>query len=381
MARKKKADPKEKSVEVSKTKGTGKSLDWARDALKKMGMGEHIVEMDGDRVKEPRPHITTGSIILDRQIGGPKNQHGIVVCPGWLKGGIINLYGHESSGKTTLALTTAAAVNRAGGTVAFLDWEYAIALDYADKIGVDADKFMLFQPNTLEQGIKFLILMTSDNPEYAVDLIILDSVSAGLPEAMVSEEEVAESKRKGLVAAKWSETLPRLKGRLAQHGTTLIGISQLRASNFMGGGPKSGPKTQAAGGNVWKFMSDVRMKLRRVGKKTEKVLDPITNKVVEQPYGSVIRSTLEKCKVSGAMWSEAEFIIRQGYGIDNVASAIDIMTSRGLIEKNSSWYSFALPNGTEFKAQGSEKLRSDLLENEEAMAYVLNTAQELLYGG
>lgn len=375
--RKKKDAPEAKSV------GASSAFDKHRAILAKMGEAEHIVDIDNDRCREQRPHITTGSLILDRQLGGPKNQFGVIVCPGFLKGGIINLYGHESSGKTTLALTTAAKVNKNGGKVAFLDWEYAFAPDYAARIGIDPNLFMLFQPNTLEQGIKFLMLMTEEDPELAVDLLILDSVSAGLPEVWLSGDDNSEAKRLGLVASKWSRTLPELKARMSRHGTTLIGISQLRTASIMSGGKKgpSGPKDKPAGGKVWGYMSDVKMKLRKVATRKEKILDPITNKIVETPCGAAIRSTLEKCKSSSAMGSQADFVIRQGFGIDNMASAIEILTSRNLIVQSGSWYAFPLPNGEEFRCQGSERLRTAILDNPEAMTHVYKTANELLYGG
>lgn len=373
---------KKKTASVESTVASESSLSKAREVMKGLGIDEHIVPLDANSLTESKPHITTGSIAIDRAIGGPRNRFGVIPCPGWPKGGVINLYGHEASGKTTLALETAAAVCAAGGTVGFLDWEYAVAVDYAAQIGVpvaDKDRFMLYQPPTLEMGLKFLWACTEKGS--GVDLLICDSVSAGVPEKWVDEdiETKGELGRLGLVAAKWSRVLPQLKARVAANGSVLIGISQLRLGSLMGP-PGQGPSYTAAGGKVWGFMSDLRVMLRKTKTRKEPVLNPITNKVEEKGTVNEVLCKLDKCKVSASQGAVQIFYIRLGEGIDNLLTAIEILSSRKIIIQAGSWYTLPLPGeDTVIKAQGYSRFREALEANPEAKAFIFAKAHELLY--
>ena len=203
------------------------------------------VDIDHATLKKARPHLPTGSVSLNYLIGGRLNTKGVAPCPGWPKGGVSQIYGHESSGKTTVALHGAAGVCARGGMVCFIDWEHALDLSYARGLGVPVDdpsKFYLVQPNTLEAGLKVLWATASQG----VDLIILDSISAGVPQEIFGQklEDQGNIGRVGLVAAKWSIFLPKVASLINGSGSHVMGISQLRKKiNTSGYG---GDSTQAS---------------------------------------------------------------------------------------------------------------------------------------
>lgn len=347
-------------------------------AIKKIGLEEDIVELDPDSFKESRPHITTGSIMLDRTIGGPRNKFGVIPCPGWPLGGVINIYGHESSGKTTLALATAAEVTKAGGTVMYVDWENEISPAYAAELGVDTegDLFSLLQPTTLEGGMKQIWAAA----HYGVDLIVIDSVGAGIPEEWVEDQALKEKGkmgRVGLVAAKWSKFLPQVKSKLVKSDGVMLAISQLRA-NIQGFG-SYGPKHTVQGGNTWKYHSAIRMMLRKVKTHTEKRPDPFTGKDQDVPCAITVRAKLDKCKVAATQQNECEFYIRFGEGIDNISSYIDIASDHGIITKSGSWYKMPSASGDEISVQGAANLREHLVNDEKTLEVVRNEAYRILY--
>ena len=330
------------------------ALSRARAALKTTLKGEdHVVPLSVDLITKSTPHIPTGSIIVDYAIGGKVNRNGVAPCPGLPRARITQLYGQNSAGKTTLALTIAASVCASGGTVAYIDWEHEVEPKYAAALGVpiaDEDKFILIQPNTLEEGMKALILFISEG----VDLVVLDSVGAGVPEILWNREvdEEGEQVRPGLVAAKWSEFLPKVKATMAKTGTTVLAISQLRKtiSSMSGGGPDTAPQ----GGESWKFYTSVRMMLRVFQKEKGMVFDPLTNKKEEKIVGSIVVLKLDKCKVSDSKDNEFKFYLRAGTGIDNARSVVDMAVAHKIVNKSGAWYVWpGGPNG-EVKANGVE---------------------------
>jgi len=369
MARKKKENT---GKEAPKTKGKAKTTnkEEAQQSLIKMSqihsaLGKFfkegdlgVVELDHKSQTRSHPHNPTGSVVVDFLIGGQPNEKGVKPCPGFPKGRLINVYGMESSGKTTLALTAAATVIQNGGRVCFIDWEHAIDLRYAFSLGIprDPEKFFMVQPRTLETGMAVAYTMARGK----VDLVIFDSVTAGVPKAIMDQklDAIGElSGGMGLDARLWSEFLRKFKESIAKSGTSAVGISQLRHKVSPG---SMGPKTQTAGGNAWKFYSELRIMLTRVKTEKGKIYSSFTNKVTDGATGIHVRARIDKCKVAPTQGMEADFFIRFGEGIDDVRSIIDAAQAHGIISKKGSW--FVWERATDpVKAQGIEGFRTKLL--------------------
>jgi len=335
--------------------------------------------LDPKSLRQSQPHLPTGSMIIDYLIGGKPNIHGVPPCPGLPKGRILNLYGHEGAGKTTIALTAAATTIRNGGVVGYIDWEHEIVPDYALSLGVpigDPDKFMLCQPDTLDDGIAILWTMASAG----VDLIVLDSVGAGVPKALFEKaiKDTADQGRVGMNAAVWSQFLPKLKARINKTQSTVIGISQIRdAINTMG----YGDKTTVQGGKAWKFYSALRMKLQRISSEKANSYSSLTNKSEERVTGALIKAKLDKCKVSAQQGNEETFYIRWGEGIDDLRSMIEIGIAHRVIKKSASWVSWIKPDGSELSLQGVEKIRAALAADPKLQKALLQQIQPHMAGG
>lgn len=374
------------TAKVSSTKGMS-ALARARSALKKTLTADHSVPLSSNLLKTSMAHITTGSVNLDYLIGGRPNLYGIPPCPGWPRGRISNLYGNSGAGKTTLALTTAARVCEAGGTVCYIDWENEVDPRYASALGVpieDTDRFDLQQPETLEDGMKIMVQMAADG----VDLIVVDSVGAGVPHDLYhrSQKEEGNQTRPGLLAQKWGQFLPKFKSILSKSNTTVIGISQLRKtmSSMSGGGPESAPQ----GGEAWKFYSAVRMMLRVFSKEKTKQWNGVTNKMEEMVTASVVIAKLDKCKVSDSVHQEQKFYLRSGTGIDNAKSVLDMAVNYGIVTKAGAWYTWpAAPKG-EIRTCGMEAFQKAILADPSYLPLLfgqvvpkLGTAVEAAAGG
>ena len=317
------------------------------------------VTVDPQQLKESRPHISSGSVVLDYLIGGSPNRFGIAPCPGWPRGAISNIYGHESSGKTTVALEAAAAVIAKGGTCAFIDWENAISLDYASALGVpvdDPERFYLVQPTTLEAGLAVVFACA----RAGVDLIILDSVGAGVPKQLKEQalEEKGNLGRVGMVAAIWSSVLPQLMTDVSESGSHIMGISQLRKNINTSG---YGENTTHQGGDAWKFYTALRMSFRRVQSIKSKDYDALTHKTIERATSAIIRATVKKSKISNSMQREADYHITFGEGIDNVRDLIAIGSAHGVVAKSGAWYQFERQDGSLIKGQGAPSFRQEIL--------------------
>ena len=318
------------------------------------------VTIDSNALTQSRPHLTSGSVVLDYLIGGAPNKQGVAPCPGWPKGMISNVYGHESSGKTTVALEAAAAVCAIGGVVCFIDWEHAISPDYASALGCpidDPDRFYLVQPNTLEAGLSVLFACA----RAGVDLIILDSVGAGVPKAIRDQalEEKGNLGRVGLVAAKWSNVLPQLAADISDSGTHVMGISQLRKKINTGGYGGDGSTHQ--GGEAWKFYSNIRVSFRRVKSIKTKTYDALTHKQIERHTSALIKGTIKKSKISNSQQREAEFHVTFGEGIDNARDLIAVGSAHGIVVKGGAWYAFEMADGTLVRGQGTVAFREEIL--------------------
>ena len=353
----------------TKTTTTKSALTSAKDVIDKALKGsDAYVPLGDENAQQQLPHIPTGSSVADSLIGGPES-----ICPGYPVGKVINLYGHEASGKTTLALTAAASVTSSGGTVAYIDWENEIQPRYAAALGVpinDPSKFMLYQPETLEEGLKIIWVMVNAG----VDLIVIDSVGAAVSQAVMDEKVDEQGRRSavGETARQWSKYLPKFKSKTEKTGTTVIAIAQIRDKiNTMG----YGDSTNVQGGKAWKFYSAIRIKLQRIKQEKGKVYDPMSHKMVDQTIGNVVKIKLEKCKVSPQQNHEATFYIRQGEGVDNLRSIIDVAAAHKVLKKAGAWYSWHRADGTEIRGQGIEKFRESLYAQKGALDELYHQAQ------
>lgn len=343
-------------------KASNGRLSQAREAARKILKGDGWrVTVDPSELKESLPHVSTGALTVDYLIGGELNRHGVPPCPGFPRGRVSQVWGQEAAGKTTLLLTCAAAVCRDGGSVLYIDWENDIVLDYASTLGVpvgDPDLFELAQPDTLEEGMKIIMAYA----RAGVDLIVIDSVGAAVP-AAIHDRDVAdtgEQSRLGLAAQRWGEFLPDLKGWIADSGTAVVGISQLRSKINTGPGGGKGPSTEPQGGWAWKFYSSLRLELRKVQTEKAKFHNALTNKSEERVVGGQVKVKVVKCKLSPSQGREENIYIRQGEGIDDYRVAIEIAIAHNVIQRSGAWYDY-----NEQRFNGMELLRKHFRSNAE----------------
>jgi len=375
MPRKKKED------DLSPTGGgaLAKAREYAR---KKKGKEFEAIRvtLDHEALTESLPHLPTGSVVVDYLIGGEPNTFNVAPCPGLPRGRVSQIWGHESAGKTTLALTAAATACAQGGSVLYIDWENDIVPDYAAALGVpitDPDKFELLQPETLEDGIKYALIYAAAG----VDLIVFDSVGAAAPKRIVERDamEAAEQGKVGELQQIWSQELPNLKRLIAKTGTSVMGISQIRAK--INTGPSRGPSTQPQGGNAWKFYSSVRLELRRVQNEKAREHNVLTHRTDERVVGGIIKVKAVKCKLSRSQGREEIFYIRWGEGIDNHRSIIEIAISHGIIHKSGSWVSLDRGSEEPVKVQGVNKLRKYLMDHPDEFETLQDRVYPLLGSG
>jgi recombination protein RecA len=264
--------------------------------------------------------IPTGSLALDLATG----------IGGYPRGRIVEIYGAESSGKTTLALHAIAEAQRSGGIAAFIDAEHALDVNYARAIGVDAERLLVSQPDTGEQALDICEMLVRSG---AVDLVIVDSVAALTPKAEI-EGEMGDQ-HMGLQARLMSQALRKLTAVTHRTETTLMFINQLRHKI----GVTFGSPETTTGGNALKFYASMRLDVRRIGQV----------KVGDELVGGRTRVKLAKNKMAPP-FCEAEFEIRYGMGVDTISELMDLGVARGVMEKSGSYYTFdgsALGNGRE----------------------------------
>ncbi len=369
------------------TKGGTRFRDMADDPITKMRA--HIrkkrgkeydnirVALNDDILKQSLPHISSGSITIDFLIGGEPNMFGVAPCPGFPRGRVAQVWGHESAGKTTLCLEAVAQVCREGGTAVYIDWENDIVPDYAAALGVpinDESKFELLQPETLEDGIKYAMAYAAAG----VDLIVFDSVGSAVPRRLAERDamEVAEQGKIAELQSVWSQELPNLKSMIAQTGTAIIGISQVRATmNAMG------KQTKPQGGNSWKFYSSIRLELTRIKNEKSKEHNLLTHKSDERVIGGIIRATAIKNKLSKSQGRQELFYIRWGEGIDNIRTMIEIAKSHGIVKASGSWLSWEDAPGGPIRVLGTEKFRQHFVDNQEDCDALRQRVMPLLGGG
>ncbi|MBD7988456.1 recombinase RecA [Luteimonas sp. Sa2BVA3] len=293
--------------------------------------GKGSVMRMGDRVAETIPVIPTGSLLLDVALG----------IGGLPKGRVVEIYGPESSGKTTLTLQAIAECQKQGGTAAFIDAEHALDPTYAQKLGVNVDDLLVSQPDTGEQALEIADMLVRSN---AVDMVVVDSVAALTPKAEI-EGEMGDQ-LPGLQARLMSQALRKLTGNIKRSNCLVIFINQLRHKiGIMM--PGQSPET-TTGGNALKFYASVRLDIRRIGaiKKGDEIIGNQTRiKVVKNKMAPPFKQIITE--------------ILYGEGISRQGELIDMGVDAGLVEKAGAWYSY----GSERIGQGKENARQYLKEN------------------
>ncbi|MCI4064885.1 recombinase RecA [Micromonospora sp. R77] len=312
-----------------------KALDLALAQIDKQ-FGKGSVMRLGERPVVQTSVIPTGSIALDVALG----------VGGLPRGRVVEVYGPESSGKTTVALHAVANAQRAGGIAAFVDAEHALDPEYAKALGVDTDALLVSQPDTGEQALEIVDMLVRSG---ALDIIVIDSVAALVPRAEI-EGEMGDS-HVGLQARLMSQALRKITGVLNNTGTTAIFINQLREKiGVMFGSPET-----TTGGRALKFYASVRLDVRRI----ESLKDGT------DVVGNRTRVKVVKNKVA-APFKQAEFDIMYGKGISREGSLIDVGVEQAIIRKSGAWYTY---DGDQL-GQGKEKAREFLKENPDVAAEI-----------
>ena len=298
--------------------------------------GKGTVMRMGDRENLDIPSISTGSLGLDIALG----------IGGIPKGRVTEIYGPESSGKTTLTLQIIAQCQKEGGTCAFIDAEHALDPQYAEKLGVNVDELLLSQPDTGEQALEVADMLVKSK---SVDLVIIDSVAALVPRAEI-EGEMGDH-HVGLQSRLMSQALRKLTGSISNTNTMMIFINQIRMKiGVMFGSPET-----TSGGNALKFYSSVRMDIRRIGAIKEK----------DQIIGNSTRVKVIKNKVAPP-FKVVEFDLMYGKGISKLGELIDLGTKAGVVEKSGAWYAYK----GEKIGQGRENAKVYLAQNPQVAAEI-----------
>ena len=306
---------------------------------KEYGKGAIMRLREGEKLHDDIATVPTGSLGLDIALG----------IGGYPRGRIVEIYGPESSGKTTLTLHAIAAIQKQGGTAAFIDAEHALDISYAKKLGVKTDELLISQPDYGEQALEIADMLVRSN---AVDLIVVDSVAALVPKAEI-EGDMGDS-HVGLQARLMSQALRKLTGTVARSQCLLMFINQIRMKiGVMFGSPET-----TTGGNALKFYSSLRLDIRRIGAIKEAVAGGKEPAVV----GNRTRVKVVKNKMAPP-FREVEFDILYGQGISKSGDMLDLAVEAGIVEKSGAWFSFQ----GERVGQGRENARAFLEQNPATM--------------
>ena len=303
-----------------------------------------IMRMGDPSVVRDIAIVSTGSLGLDLALG----------VGGLPRGRVVEIYGPESSGKTTLTLEVVARAQRNGGTAAFIDAEHALDPQYAEKIGVDVDELLVSQPDTGEQALEIADMIVRSG---AVDVVVIDSVAALTPKAEL-EGEMGDS-HVGLQARLMSQALRKLTANIKRSNTLVIFINQIRMKiGVMFGSPET-----TTGGNALKFYASVRLDIRRIGaiKKRDEVI------------GNETRVKVVKNKIAPP-FKQVQFDILYGEGISREGELIDLGVKHGIVEKSGAWYSYR----GERIGQGRDNVREFLKQNEDAAQAIDTALRDLL---
>ena len=322
---------------ATQTKDRSKALATALAQIDK-SFGKGSVMRLGDDNRPPVAVIPTGSTALDIALG----------IGGLPRGRIVEIYGPESSGKTTVALHAVASAQRAGGNAAFIDAEHALDPVYAKALGVDTDNLLVSQPDTGEQALEITDMLIRSG---GLDIIVIDSVAALVPKAEI-EGEMGDS-HVGLQARLMSQALRKITGALSSTGTTAIFINQLREKiGVFFGSPET-----TTGGKALKFYASVRIDVRRT----------LTLKDGDQPVGNRTKAKVVKNKMAPP-FKQAEFDILYGQGISREGGLLDLGVDNGVIRKSGAWYTY----GSDQLGQGKENARTFLKDNPELAEEIEN---------
>jgi recombination protein RecA len=321
-----------------------KAVEMALSQIKKQFGDGSVMLLGDDASSIGCEAISTGSLNLDLALG----------IGGYPKGRIVEIYGPESSGKTTLTLHAIAECQKAGGTAAFVDAEHALDTVYAGKLGIDIDKLIVSQPDTGEQALEITDMLVRSG---GVDILVVDSVAALTPRAEI-EGDMGDQ-HMGLQARLMSQALRKLTGNIKKSNTLVIFINQIRMKiGVMFGNPET-----TTGGNALKFYSSVRLDIRRIGaiKKGDDIL------------GNETRVKVVKNKMAPP-FKKAEFDIMYGLGISRTGEIIDLGVEHGILEKSGSWYSY----GSDRLGQGKDKVRDYLSENKDVAAEIEQKIKDII---
>jgi recombination protein RecA len=306
--------------------------------------GKGTIMKMGDQTVSDIAVIPSGSIALDIALG----------IGGYPRGRVVEIYGPESSGKTTLAIHAIAEAQKAGGIAAYIDAEHAFDRTYAEKLGVDIENLYISQPDNGEQALEITDNLIRSG---AIDIIVIDSVAALTPKAEI-EGEMGDSKM-GLQARLMSQALRKLTGNISRTNTCCVFINQLRDKiGVMFGSPET-----TTGGNALKFYSSVRIDIRRISQLKEG----------EEAYGNRVRVKVVKNKMAPP-FRKAEFDLLFGEGISRIGEVIDLSVEHNIIKKSGSWFSY----GETKLGQGRDAVKQILTDNHELMEELTSKIREKL---
>ncbi len=335
-----KAANEEKMVAAGVNEGKSKALGMALEQIEKQ-FGKGSIMKLGTGYAQKVETTPTGSLSLDIALGG-----------GLPRGRVVEIYGPESSGKTTLTLHAIAEVQRSGGTAAFIDAEHALDPGYAKRIGVDVDNLLLSQPDNGEQALEIVETLVRSN---AVDIIVVDSVAALVPRAEI-EGDMGDS-LPGLQARLMSQALRKLTGVINRSKATVVFINQIRMKiGIMFGNPET-----TTGGNALKFYASVRMDIRRIGQ----------IKQAEAVIGNRTRVKVVKNKIAPP-FREAEFDIMYNEGISKSGDILDLAVLHNIVEKAGAWFAYSDAK----IGQGREAAKKYLQQNPEVMEEIAKKVRE-----
>jgi recombination protein RecA len=334
------------NMQLTDDKEKRKSLDLTVAAIEKQ-FGKGAIMLLGNESNFGQVEIIpTGCLSLDLALG----------IGGLPKGRIVEIYGPESSGKTTLTLHSIAEAQKRGGTCAFVDAEHALDTAYAKKIGVDLESLLVSQPDTGEQALEIVEMLVRSN---AVDVVVVDSVAALTPKAEL-EGDMGDH-HVGLQARLMSQALRKLTGVISRSRCVVIFINQLRMKiGVMFGSPET-----TTGGNALKFYSSIRLDIRRQA----------SIKVGEESVGSRVRVKVVKNKMA-APFKQAEFDVMFDEGISRIGDILDLATTKGIVKKSGSWFSY----GEEKLGQGREGVKTYLTENPKIWTKIEDELRKEFFG-
>ncbi len=342
MARGNNAEPKTTLADNQRKGNKEKAIELAVSTIEKQFGKGSILKMTADAIDREIESIPTGSVSLDLALG----------IGGYPRGRVVEIYGPEASGKTTLALHAVAQVQHSGGVAAFIDAEHALDVGYARRLGVMVEDLLVSQPDTGEQGLEIVDVLLRSG---AIDVVVVDSVAALTPRAEI-EGEMGDH-HVGLHARLMSQALRKLTGTVSKSGATVIFINQIRMKiGVMFGNPET-----TTGGNALKFYSSVRLDVRRIA----------ALKDGDEVVGNRTRVKVVKNKVAPP-FRQAEFDILYNKGISFEGDLLDLGAECNIVEKSGAWYSYS----DERIGQGRENARRFLVENPDVRETVAQAVYE-----